>query len=245
VSALIEHSDVVVQTLISAARVAKKTDAPIYASLVDHRTYRWSPIAVFHGGTINTQIPLSALFAYDPAQIYQNGIPEMPIINDRSLLSDLYAENRIQMDEMLRRNPDFYMTQKTQDPHSILFSTDVRSPRIRYPNLSGPNTMFRVRVPYEKDAGGSITGINPQHLESSFAQVQYPISHTVGSSVGKPFHSTRNLIVETPDLDLSREVADKLAEKEWMRPWIEQEGGNIIVAQVAHAKTEHAETMKI
>ncbi|MCX6732339.1 MAG: hypothetical protein NTV98_02255, partial [Candidatus Roizmanbacteria bacterium] len=235
---------VVVQTLISGARVAKKTDAPIYAALVDHRDYRWSPIAVFHGGTITTPIPLSALFAYDPTQIYQNGVPEMKVLEDRSLLNDLFNENRIQMDEMLKRNPDFYMTQKTQNPHSILFSTDVRSPRIRYPNLSGPNTMFRVRVPYEKE-GGNITGINPQHLESSFAQVQYPISHTIGSSAGKPFNATRNLIIETPNLDLSREVAGKLVKKEWMRPWIEQEGGNIIVAQVAHAKTEHAETMKI
>ena len=244
VAELIEHSDVVIQTLVSAARVAKMTDAPIYAALVDHLANRWSPIAIINSGTITTPIPLSALFAYDPKQIYRDGMPEMQIQDDRSLLSDLVHENQIQMAQTLKRDPEFRKHQKVQDPHTILFSTDVRSPRIRYPSLSGPNTMFRVRVPYEKVAG-KMVGISPQHLESSFAQSQYPISHTIGSIPGKPFYSTRNFIIETPDMDLSREVAGKLVKKDWMQPWINQEGGKILVAQVVHAETTHAETMKI
>jgi len=244
VAALVESSDVVVQTLISAAQVAQKTDLPVYATVTDHITYRLSPIAIFQGGQIDTLIPLSALFSYNPELIYKSGIPEMNVDNgQRKFIQGLVLENRIQMQELLKRIPDFAKRQKVQDPHTILISTDIRSPRIRYPKLSGPGAIFNIRLPYDKDENGKITGVSPQHLNNTFAQTQYPISHVEGSVPGGSFNSTRNIIIETPDLDLSRAAAVTLMGKDWMAPWLEKEHGSILVAQVNQAQTKCVEKM--
>jgi len=247
VSTLIESSDVVVQTLISAANVAQKTDLPVYATVTDHISYRLSPIAIFQGGRIDTLIPLSALFAYAPELIYANGIPEMDVTNNgqRTLIQDLVHENRNQMQELLKRIPDFAKRQEVQDPHTILISTDIRSPRIRYPRLSGPGNIFNIRLPYDKDESGKITGVNLQHLNNTFAQAQYPISHVEGSAPGGPFNSTRNIIIETPNLDLSRAAAVTLMGKDWMGPWLEKEHGSVFIAQVNQAQTKFVEKMKV
>ena len=53
------------------------------------------------------------------------------------------------------------------------------------------------------------------------------------------------MVIETPNLDLSREIAKGLVEKDWMVPWIEKERGSILIAQVNQAETKYVEQMKV
>jgi hypothetical protein len=83
----------------------------------------------------------------------------------------------------------------------------------------------------------SAAGITVEHTQllDVMNQADYPISH---SMLGHgPFDRTRRLIIETPNLNYSRYVADTFMGRPQVREWIENYQAGIIITELQSGKT--------
>ena len=77
-------------------------------------------------------------------------------------------------------------------------------------------------------------------------QIEYPIPHAV-ENFGKPnesFSNTDRFLIETDDIDLSRKVALRLAEEEWMQKWMNLEGHQMLIVQTQEGISQLIEEFK-
>lgn len=235
----IVHEDMIIQAWLSAENIAAISGKPSLAAVQDHLTLQIYPIALFTPqgeGTMRTVSRVRAkdtlARSYDPKKIYENGIPTI----SESYLTDVFGEimqqNMEDMREINSKYPNLREIQKVQRPRTILFSTDIRSARVKYPVLSSvPGSIFKLIVPRGKIEG--TLQITDEDLENSLNQLEYPITHAIKNyeNPDESFSNTDRLIIETGNLDLSKRVAQKAMEKEWMRKWLELKDRKIIVVQ--------------
>ena len=234
----VQHPDVIIQAWISGLTIAERTGKPVLAATQDHITGIMYPLAAFINGgqEIKSGVSVRKLLEgqYNPAEIYANGLP---VLNENSLQPDLrniLVENKIQVAEVNQKYPNLRHMAKVQRPRMVVFSTGIRSMKLRYPKTSEiPGTIFKLHVP--RQVIGGTTYIPSDVLESSLDQAEYPI-HYAAKNYGKPsepFSTTDRFLIETNDIELSKHLAYRLLQEEWMREWAGLPDHHIIVAQIA------------
>lgn len=237
---LIIHHDPLKQSVVSALRIADAFDKPVVAGLIDHSNLAFKPVLIIDhkGQSIRTAVSLEKLFTPGNQALYENGIPELDFdLSNPDWLFSLREGNQ----KASQRVPS---GQKTQNPHTVVISTEIRPVSIRYPETFGAtNTNFCVTLPYVKPTGGVI-GFTDLAVSQSLAQAEYALLNAISAEEGQAFSSTRNVLIETPDLDLSRGLAGMFADRALTRQWLDKKRGNIIVSQVNHAETSFMEKFR-
>lgn len=237
----IESTDILQQTLKIVEKIARLTDKPIFGVAVNHLSFEAHPL-------------VQAIIEKRTRKIIYN--PELnkpasqrkeiiPLITEDQLdpiFKKLLEENRTVV-QRLNSDSQFSESQKIQNPKAVFLSTLPLPLAIRYPETFGnPNTGFVVRLPFNKnqverdmtDLGqGSIT-ITKKFLREVIAQIKYPIDLAIkATKKGEPFFDTRTLIIETPSLDLSLEIAQRLISgQQFIKDWIIKCGGKIMIAKI-------------
>jgi hypothetical protein len=237
----IEHPDPLIKALLTANRIAKETGKPCLAVAQDHRTSKIYPFGVFLPG----KAPICAinlidqLLGYNPKEMYGNGIPEL----ENSSIPDIFMEFidacKAQMKELLVNFPNLTEMLRVQNPRMIVLSTEIMSAKIRYPEIAGfPGILFKLHLPRIKN--GTEVSIDPGKLEDVVNQTEYPIQHAVDNfeKPNEPFSKTDRILIETENIDLSRKVALRLAEEEWMGNWLALPEHQMLIAQTQEGITQ-------
>ncbi len=237
----IDSPDVVYQTLKSAWRIAQlsKDGKPILAGLWDSSTYQIIPIGYFN----KQGKEYTGIIPFDELKHKQSQLITPEILSQISE-DILPAELR----HLLMRNQQlckeysesaffrqFKESQKIQNPPLIMITTSAIPVGVRYPGLHKPNTVFKIALPYEKteqyNREGSFTLDNAE-VKKVIAQAHYPISHCLSAQHGEAFYDTKTLLIESPSLDASRDIINRLRTKEWFVEWVGSKGGKVIIAEV-------------
>jgi len=242
----IAHPDPIVNAFLTAYKLAKemrvaknqKNRIPILVAIQDHRSGKVLPIAVFNDNGVDKLSQdvdwMELANKFDKAKFYANGIPTLPeseISDER--IKDYLDSNREYMAEMLRAYPDLRDIQEIQNPRIIAISSKLPSFRTRYPETAKyPNSVFRLHMPREKD-GEKPMPIAPSAKKKIFEQIEYPVSHAI-ENFGKPgqaFSDTDRIIIETSDINVSKDLAADLVAQPYMKEWLKLDDHKIIVIQ--------------
>ncbi len=230
----IQHPDATIQSRISAEEMAAKTGKPALAAVQDHRSGKIYPIAAFLKGglVVVSKVREKDLIVYSEKEIYRNGIPSLEDNQVPDEFTEFLQACKTQERELLMRYPNLKDMQKVQNPRMVVLSTDIRSMKVRYPTISDfPGLIFKLHVPREKIGSG--INIQADALEQSLSQTQYPIGYSVRNygQPDKPFSKTDLILIETGDIAISRLLAAKLMDEEWMKQWLALSNRHIIVIQ--------------
>jgi carbonic anhydrase len=229
----IESPDVLQQTLIIVEKIARLTDKPIFGTAVDHLSYEIHPLAQAVTDEKGVRHIIYNSELQKPASQRKQTIPLIPEGEIDPMFKQLLDENQ-RVAQRLNLDSSFSESQKIQNPKAVVLSTSPLPLALRYPETFGqPNTGFVVRLPFSKSEPEKIT-ITKKFLREVTAQIKYPISHAIiATEKGEAFSDTKTLIIETPSLELSAEIAQRLIEEqEFIRNWIEIKGGKIIIAEI-------------
>lgn len=218
----VDHHDPIVQAWITGLNAAEKTDKPILIATQDHTRGVTYPLAgIFDGGrTIISELSVKdILFNYNPERIYQNGIPTLDPSILPDTLQEFLAENNQLAQELRDTYRDFRTWQKTQNPRSLVISTDIRPPQMRYPRLfSLPGTIFEVRVPRSKIDGSKV--VNKADFDEALDQAQYPIAH---------FNKLRTVIIKTASIEQSAHLAEQAMQRGYVLEWYQKSHDHQII----------------
>lgn len=243
----IYHSDVIVQTCVSAMEIGRMTDKPVLASTQDHLTGEIHPLIAFWttGNTSHSihhrSIKLDDILRpdkYDPEKIYVNGLPCIDIADLPGVFQDYLEANRREIEKLHEDYPDYRERQRTQNPSTIVLSTDIRPIRLRYPeSFDVPGSVFRLSMPRRKYVEGDDLTIEvpQQELQRVLNQAQYPIEH---------FTNARSIIIETRDYNLSVALVESLRKKPWMGAWAEKDGTQIIIIETQGGRVKRMAEFK-
>ena len=231
----ISHPDPLIQALLSANKITRDTGKPSLAVAQNHRIGKIFPVGAFMPGDIPTfAVNTIDLFSkYNPQNIYEKGIPELKKKDIPDVFSEFLAASEAQVKDLLLNYPNLKEMLKVQNPRMIVLSTEIISAKVRYPKIASfPGILFKLHLPRFKDQNGKL-GVKPEILEEICNQVEYPVQHAV-DNFGKPneaFSKTDRLLIETEDITLSRDIATKLAEEEWMKKWMTLKDHQVLIAQ--------------
>lgn len=247
----IDHSDPLMQGLGKAYQLARETKKPkpILVGIQDHRTGKIYWFAALNDkGVDKVPAVLNLMYndagKYDPAKLYEHGIPILPEsdFSDEKIKSFI-AVNKANMEAVLRAYPDLSEMQEIQNPRMIFVSSKLPSVRTRYPDLTKyPNSVFKLHLPREKE-GGKPVPIRQQDKKEIFSQIQYAITECIKhhDNPNAPFSKTDRVIIETSDINVSRDFAADLCKKPWMETWLKLKDHKIIVIQNKEGITNIAE----
>ncbi len=239
----VKSPNVTFQTMMSSAKLTQYTDKPVLAVLWDHITYQITPIALFDRANKRYKGIISQEELFKAPEKFKN-INIMDIIEPLNL-SGLISEeltqllkNNEQLVEKVTENQVFMSSQKIQDPPLVMVTTSVVPFTARYPSLAMPNMVFKVLLPFIKEGGGSGVSIEPEYTEFAISQAHYPISHAVTAESGQAFFDTNKILIETPDIRTSLQIAEEFKKRPWFNEWEEKKNGKIIIAGVKSGVTE-------
>lgn len=235
----IYHEDVILQACVSAFEIAELTDKPVLAATQDHLTGEIHPLLAFWTNNssrftaCNRLVSITELLdpaKYNPAKIYQEGLPCLTTQDLPKALQEYMEANQREVDMLHEKYPDFRQMQKTQNPETIMLTTDIRPTRLKYPTLfEKPGSFFRLTIPRIKNSSGEDIGIefSEEELQRLFEQVQYPVDH---------FDKVKNIIIETPSLEWSTKIGEALVEESFMEKWVEKFGSQILALETRGGK---------
>jgi len=242
----ISHADVFLQTHLIAQKITqlREKPLPIIAAVVDHLSYKINPVSLIlkeQGSLVSVTNPELKI---NPKKRKN----QLPIISLDSLdeNSAVFLKQNEKVMELLGQNDDFRKKQKTQNPQAVVLSTSPIPISLRYPSFFGkPNSAFVVRLPFSKqvteeevdDIKGKNHKITRKFLANASAQIKYPLQEAIRHLQEGAFLDTKTLIIETPDIIISQEIADYLAKMELIKKWIEKKSGQIIVTEVKSGVT--------
>lgn len=238
VSEKISSKDPVAQALRTAERLAYlSADKPVLAATQNHLNYDIYPIAYFQvvrGQLVSvSSVKPEDIINYNPERIYKDGFPTIEEGMLPDVLKKIIEQNRSEAQDIFAKYPDLTSLQKVQNPRMIFLSTDIRSARVRYPELSSvPGSIFKVHVEREKLEDG--VSVKETNILDALSQLQYPIEHYAIKNYDdqtKPFSRTDRLVVETGDIELSRTIANEALKKSWMKKWITLPDRKILLVQ--------------
>jgi len=69
------------------------------------------------------------------------------------------------------------------------------------------------------------------------AQIKYPLQEAIKHLQEGDFSDTKTLIIETPNIVISQQIAGYLASLKLVKEWIEKKGGPIIIGEVKSGHT--------
>lgn len=238
VSEEIFSEDAVVQSLVTAERIARIADGkPVLAGVQDHLDYTIYPVAYFQSErgqmrSVNS-VRYEDIFKYNPARIFENGVPTIDESFLPQELLEVLEQNAREARGILEKYPDLAKLNKVHRPRMVLLSTDIRSARVKYPTLTmPPGSVFKIHLPRER-MGEELT-VSDRDIPQALSQLEYPIKHSYDNhgDPQKPFSNTDRLIFEAPGMDQSRKLVKEAMKMSWLQNWISLPNKRILVAQV-------------
>jgi hypothetical protein len=230
------HPDPVINTLITAEETARLTDKKVLAVVENHFSGEILPVGMYLGegrSAIQSVPSVNYLLdRYNPKEIYRVGIPQLWEYEVADIFHPYIRAHERYVQDLHQKYPDLSLTQKVQNPSTVVLSTGIKPLRVRYPNtFDRPNTAFQLTVPridLDFETG------NLDQLEHAIDQAEYPFAHSVlhFGQKNKDFASTETFFIETGDLGLSEQVASIVMEKPWMQKWLDLGGKQILVGEM-------------
>lgn len=216
----------------------------------DHRTGEMNPIlwAEQKRGMLVTYMPSDLKIPihgrFNPQELYANGMPSM----DLGMLPDeaaaYFEEYEKYRARLYARKPELVDNKRIQNPSMIIFSTDLRDPKVWLPGLfEDPNTGFRLTVPRRKVEEDVVIGEKDKHI--AFSQAGYVLGHNVENAENPDgaFHSTNTIVAFKASFDRAVEFVEELTsfEQEYatahQRPmWHTLPNRKIIVGETQRGK---------
>ncbi len=143
-------------------------------------------------------------------------------------------KNRKKALERYKQNPRLIETQREQNPSTVVISTCPIPIALRYPGTLGrpnSNEAFVIRKAFNKgEEEGEITK-NDIDFMSIVGQLYYPLKQA-------DFSRTSSILIETPDLEMSAQIADRLLKIPFVQDWVNRRQGKIMMAQLENHKTK-------
>lgn len=231
--------DVSVQAHASALLVSRQlrergVNKPVVATITDHITGLIYPIALF-----DQNVSISKFTSVDDAAaLYRDGLPTIDESYLPKEIQYLLESNRRVVEELHEAYPNFTESQKVQNPDTVFITTTVRPPAIRYPrHFYLPNTNFVITMPYSKI--DNKVEVWREDFDEVARQLYFPLSAATLAQPGQSFSATKNLVIETPKIALSRRIANMLVDEfDWVRRCIKEKDLQILVSQT-HSGTHN------
>jgi len=104
---------------------------------------------------------------------------------------------------------------------------------LRYPDIFGrPNEAFVIRKAFDKEdkVEGEIRETD-MDFEAVVGQLYYPLKQA-------GFPRTNSILIETPNMEMSENIASRLSKIDFVREWMENKQGRFIVGRLESHKTE-------
>lgn len=236
---IVDH-DPVKQAITTARNISAISQGkPVLATLQDHRTFHIYPLAFFQvvdGEEIaRSAVPGRYLEPkhYNPRVIYKEGIPRLKEDNLPSNVQDFLRRHRRLGQQMQGLYPDLEELQGTQRPRMVLLTTDRRSARQKFPKIASvPGLMFKITLFTEESHQSAQIG--EKETQAALDQLSYPIKDNCLPNFGdptKPFSNTDRIIIETPNMELSKLIANRALQEEWIGRWLALPDRKIILLQ--------------
>lgn len=242
----IQTADVFLQTHLIAQKIAqlRGDSLPVIAAVIDHLSYKIDPVSL----TLNEKGSIATVTNSELKISPDKRKNQLPIISLDSLdeESASFFKQNARVAELLSASNDFRIKQKTQNPQAVVLSTVPIPIASREPEIFGePNSAFVVRLPFskqivereEEDVQGENFKISKKYLANAAAQIKYPLHEALEHISEGAFSDTKTLIIETPDINVSQEIAAYLTKLKLVKEWMEKKGGQIIVSEVKSGKT--------
>lgn len=240
------YSDVLAQSYDKARYTASLTDKPVMSATVDHLTGKIYPIAVFSksGRQVMAAIPIdkieSNLQNFGRVSNYENGIiPTLKIEDLPNNFAELIENNSKQVEYLFNTIPNFSLSQKNQNPHTVCASSVLMPLANRYPETyRNPNTHFKVFLPQNIDGGKRY---DENKLVPILEQLKYPLLNAIKNSKnGGNFSTVRNIMIETSNIGASESICQFLLNDSVVKRWIQINNGEvgILATEVSKGKTK-------
>jgi hypothetical protein len=252
------HEDPIINGVLQARDIIDRLDGHdgrVFVTTQNHQTGEIIAVAeyIIENGIEIRRIPISLRpflkaesnqdkeKAYNPSEIYKDGIPHLPEDKLSRQFKDYLEIMRTKVNHVVSTNPDFSERQKTQEK-PVLVITDKQIPlAVRYPTLFGKfGSVFRVNIPRKKVGGETI--ILDKAVGNAIDQIEYAMTNAIAND-GKPgtsFSGSKTLFIETGSFAQSIKIANELFLKDFALEW-HKIGGKIFVAETKGAKTIRVE----
>lgn len=234
----VQDDDLINQSLIAMSHVSYRADGkPTLAAAVNHRNLVMYPVGFAGGGRVELPLPIHLhnlmapeYFPVDKVELYKNGVPTIDPVSAHPKLREFLADYR-QTQSRFARKYDLYNMQKDQDPNVVFLTSELRSPRYRFPSyFDAPGSYFQVSL-----AINDRRQIDEAYLqEAVLDQLDYPFGH----------FSSQNLIIETRSIDTSAAIAKRVEGLEFAEPWMKRKGASVILLETVHCVTSYSDVYK-
>ncbi|MFH0979434.1 MAG: hypothetical protein V1803_00585 [Candidatus Roizmanbacteria bacterium] len=156
--------------------------------------------------------------------------PQLNLDNLSDVFRKFIKKNREKAKERIKKDPGFIERQRVQNPSTVVISTCPIPVALRYPDSFGrPNEAFVVRKAFGKEEKEvKATDID---FMSIVGQLYYPLKQA-------DFPRTKNILIETPNLEMSTQIAYRLLKIPFGQNWVNRKQGKIMIAELEHHKTE-------
>lgn len=236
----VQDCDLVNQTLIAMSHVSSRAGGkPTVGAVVNQRNLVMYPVGFVGGGHIELPAPIGLhnlmkpeYFPIDRVELYKNGIPTIDPALTHPRLREFLADYRQTQARFAQKyEKDLDSMQASQNPDVIFLTSELRTPRERFPNyFEAPGSYFHVTL-----AINDRKQVDEMYLqEAVLDQLDYPFGHFTSS----------NLIVETRSIHTSASIAKRIVESEYAESWMKRKDTAIILLETAQGITYYSDTYK-
>lgn len=229
-------ADLLKQTVVGASFTSKRASGMgTLAAVMDHLTLGIQAVGYARDKTYTLPTDLHELLApeYFPVDTYRDGIPAIPTAGlDPISRSFLASCRRVQSEYDAKY--DLRRMQKKQSPETVFLTSELRSPRYRFPNtFDAPGSFFQVSLALKEESGHLL--IDNGQMKVAIDQLDYPVQHfPIGT-----------IIVETRSLEASIKVLNQLLETAHMQKWLNNANNRILVAETRSGITRYMDEHRV
>jgi hypothetical protein len=161
---------------------------------------------------------------------YGDYFPQLKLDDLSDVFRKFIEKNRNKAKEGIEKDPGFIEKQRVQNPSTVVMSTCPIPLALRYPDSFGhPNEAFVIRKAFGKEEKTvKATDID---FMSIVGQLYYPLKQA-------DFPRTSNILIETPDLEMSAQIADRSLKIPFVQDWVNRKQGKIMIAKLEHHETK-------
>ena len=161
---------------------------------------------------------------------YGDYFPQLRLDDLSDVFKKFIEKNRNKAKERIEKDPGFIERQRVQNPSTVVISTCPIPVALRYPEFFGhPNEAFVIRKAFDKEER-TVKATDIDFI-SIVGQLYYPLKQA-------DFSRTSNILIETPDLEMSAQIADRLLKIPFVKNWVDRRHGKIIIAKLVHHETK-------
>lgn len=245
----IRSPDPFMQAYVMARKIGANVNKPVLAATLDHTTGLIFPLALIdnNGRSVLSSVAVDNIG--NPEVAYAQGIPQLKQNELPDGLNQLIRDNQRQALQ-LRKDPELLEGLANNNPRAVILTTSIISAALRYPKTFGkPNSCFMLGIPWVKKPIPEDDGIDREGILGVFDQLHYPISNAIKVHTGTSFKRTDTIIIETPSMGLSLDIAGYLLQLAWINEWLSQRNAgkhrNILIAQVKSGVTQKIQELKM